>query len=197
MFNKSNLLKIILISSAFFLINIASAQTWYIGGGIGRSHASVSPLNFPGNPSVHKWATGGKGFIGYQFNDNLGLEFSYIKFGDVDITGLGEIGQTTLTFEGVGIIPIDKLISIGATAGLYHIQYRADQTLTYIDNIDRSPVSGYGFAYGAFIQYLVEENAYARASFDQIINRGNAPHMRLNHYLFSINLVLNLGDTYD
>ncbi|MCW5588238.1 MAG: outer membrane beta-barrel protein [Legionellales bacterium] len=173
------------------------AGTWFLGGGIGRSHDSAKSSSFLNSPTLNNWNTGGKAFIGYQFNDNLAAEFQYMQFGAVKILNQGQIRNSTLVGDLVGILPIDRLIDIGASVGLAHVQYRIDNGIQYSDNLDRSPRSQLAFEYGLFAQYEIEQNAFVRLAWDQVLPRAKDAHMKLSYGLASINLVLNLGDTYD
>ncbi len=77
----------------------AQDQGWYMGVGIGQSHttevASCSTLNrnFPGFPCHNKsTSTGAKLSGGYQFNENVGLEASYVNLGKFTMSSSGTFG---------------------------------------------------------------------------------------------------------
>src|SRR5216684_4300464 len=77
----------------------AQDQGWYMGVGIGQSHttevASCSTLNrnFPGFPCHNKsTSTGARLSGGYQFNENVGLEASYVNLGKFTMSSSGTFG---------------------------------------------------------------------------------------------------------
>lgn len=191
----------------FFLVSIIplllisatvnAAPMWYIGGGYGRSHVDLDSSAFNGAPSISRWSTGGKAYVGYKFNDYLAVDGTFIQFGKVDATGVGFIRTYSVIGSGVMMYPVTKNINLGAKAGLFWVKYRLSPNLadSYRTGVT-DPVGGLGFAYGTFAQYMIEQNAYVFASWDQLVSRGSRTALKLKNGIVSVGLEIQLADTY-
>lgn len=95
----------------------AMAQSFYVGGAVGRSEQkqSDSGLNLVDN------GTGAKVFGGYQIDKNFGVELGYAHLGEssINLEGLVVESKPKALFAAVtGTLPISKEVSAFAKAGV-------------------------------------------------------------------------------
>lgn len=95
----------------------AMAQSFYVGGAVGRSEQKLS---FDDIKLVDN-GTGAKVFGGYQIDKNIGLELGYAHLGKASISVEGEVVESkpkALFAAVTGTLPISKEVSAFAKAGV-------------------------------------------------------------------------------
>jgi hypothetical protein len=106
---------------------------------------------------------------------------------------MGKISPHAIEATLVGLLPVANNLSVGLDGGIYHDSYNFTGTISYADGLNHNPVDTFGFGYGGLIQYMLEQNAYLRAQYDQIIKPHNSLALRLNPQMVTLNLVIDIG----
>lgn len=122
----------------------ASGAGWYAGAGIGYAHLK-DDVNTSGLTSYSRDSndTGGKLFVGYRFNDYLGLEAAYIDFGkekftyqDPSVHGSGNVKVSAYSMAAVGRLPLGNSFALLGKIGVANAQAK------YNDNWSDTGVPG-------------------------------------------------------
>jgi OOP family OmpA-OmpF porin len=146
---------------AVALLSIASAPAFadsglYIGGTLGRASTS----NF-GSPLTSSSASVYGGLVGYQINQNFGVEAQYTgagKFSTATMSGKSDI----LTIDAVGSMPVSDSFSIYGKIGMGSSKTKvSDATATY-QNASRTALT-----YGLGVQYAATPNVGIRFGWDR------------------------------
>lgn len=146
---------------AVALLSIAAAPAFadsglYIGGTLGRA----STNNF-GPPLTSSSASVYGGIIGYQLNQNFGIEAQFTgagKFSTATMSGKSDI----LTIDAVGSMPVSDSFSIYGKIGMGSAKTKvSDVTATY-QNASRTAVT-----YGLGVQYAATPNVGIRFGWDR------------------------------
>ena len=116
---------------------IAHADTqpgFYAGAGIGTSKIGADELD---NTGFDDSDMGFKAFGGYDFNQNFGIEVSYVDFGEGSAEAGGSrasVGVSALTASAVGRIPVSEMFALYGKLGF----------ASYDVDLDFSNVPGFG-----------------------------------------------------
>jgi OmpA-OmpF porin, OOP family len=90
---------------------------FYVGAGIGST--KVGDDGFDGT-GIDDSDTGFKVFGGYDFNQNFGVEVSYVDFGEASISEAGDslsVGVSALTASAVGRLPVSDMFTVFGKLG--------------------------------------------------------------------------------
>ena len=132
----------------------AFAQSWYIGGGIGRGNLDVqgTDLGLP-NASVGDSATTYTLRGGYRFSPNLALEAAYYDLGEYDFSGnIGSVGVAgtakakAYAFNVVGILPLSEAFDVYGRIGYGSAELKANASAAgfVANDSDRKSSAFYG-----------------------------------------------------
>jgi len=95
----------------------------YFGVGLGATDFRGACDGISGPDSCSDTDTGIKIFGGYQFNRFAAFEFGYTDLGEAraHFSGLGNqrVGATGVEFTGIGMIPLDRRLSLLGRAGVF------------------------------------------------------------------------------
>jgi opacity protein-like surface antigen len=190
----SDLLFNILTAAAFGVVIILAPTTsraaadeasgLYIGAGVGQSDVDTS-CAVPGGvtTSCDTTNTAWKAYLGYQFNKWIGLEGGYVKFGDVNASGL--VGSTPVSAQtqtwGVPVYAVGSIPIPLDSAGKYKISVLGKLGAIYWDQQRNSSLpgnsgsgTGWDFAWGAGVQLTLSEHLGIRGEWEKFINVGNS-----------------------
>jgi OOP family OmpA-OmpF porin len=117
--------RIVFACVAVMLFGVAgtAAAQGYIGVGAGLTTVDIcDDLSGLGLTSCDDEDTGMKIFGGFKFNQNFGVEASWVDLGEVSLSGPG--GTATVEFDGfgvaaVGMIPLNPQFGIFGKVGAY------------------------------------------------------------------------------
>jgi OOP family OmpA-OmpF porin len=172
----------------------AQDQGWYMGAGIGLSHvsevASCSTLrsNFPGFPCHNKnTSTGAKLSGGYQFNEDVALEVSYVNLGKFTMSSSGTFGGgAPFTASGsdkvsgfsVDIVRTWPMTSkFGALGRVGVFRWTLDDSTSMFlggpIDVSNKP-SGNSLDFGVGVKYDIDGNIGARAELQRFQGIGNS-----------------------
>ncbi|MDH5178452.1 MAG: outer membrane beta-barrel protein [Gammaproteobacteria bacterium] len=144
-----SLSKTLLVASALLISSAASAET-YVGGALGQSGADL-----PG----YQDADSMKIFGGTRYG-NMGIEATYIDFGQFDINSNSHADVTGIELSAVAYMPITNNFDLMGKVGL--LAWNADVTFS------GSPVPSeddVDLALGIGAQYKVTDNIAVRAEY--------------------------------
>jgi OOP family OmpA-OmpF porin len=162
--------------------NAAGASGPYIGAGMGRSDFDTDcAVSGAVTTECEETGTAWKAYVGFQFNNWLGVEGGYTQFGDVDATGLGLTGTFDSKTETWGVpiyavgslpIPLDsggnfKISVLGKIGAIYWDQER---TSTLPGNSVSD--NGWDLAWGAGVQLTLSEHLGIRGEWEQFNDLG-------------------------
>ncbi len=129
-----------------------SGPEFYVGAGFGE--IDVDENDFDGDDTV------GRGFIGGKFNDYVGLELSYIDFGEFD-NQFASAESTGLTIAVTGWLPVAERFSLFAKGG--SLFWETDVEIgSFSDELD-----GNEFFWGIGAQYEITEHIDAMLEYDR------------------------------
>jgi OOP family OmpA-OmpF porin len=108
--------------AAFALTGALAAQAdtqpgFYVGAGVGTT--KVSDNSFDGT-GIDDSDTGFKIFGGYDFNQNIAVEVSYLDLGEASASDAGDslsVGVTALTAAAVGRLPLSDMFALYGKLG--------------------------------------------------------------------------------
>jgi OOP family OmpA-OmpF porin len=133
------------------------AQSWYIGGGIGRGNLDVtgSELGLP-NGSVGDSATTYTLRGGYRFSPNFAVEAAYYDLGEYDFSGsigsvsvAGTAKAKAFAINAVGILPVSEAFDLYGRVGYGTAELKANASaLGFVAN-DKDNQSGAFYGVGA------------------------------------------------
>jgi OmpA-OmpF porin, OOP family len=90
---------------------------FYAGAGIGTTKVGDDAFDGTG---IDDSDTGFKVFGGYDFNQNFGVEVSYVDFGEASISDAGDslsVGVSALTASAVGKLPVSEMFTLFGKLG--------------------------------------------------------------------------------
>ena len=114
---------------------------WYIGAGAGQSnYREICPYfeSLAWSSDCNDDPVGWKVFIGRDFSNYFGLELSYADPGKAEITGPAsspgtlDVHSRLVSFQGKLEIPIGKLLTVLAKAGLTYFNVDYQRTGSYL-----------------------------------------------------------------
>ena len=161
------------------LSSAAYAQA-YIGGGIGRDHASFPSLSTTilrvpvTGAGSNAERTSYKGFGGYQFTENWGLEASIARIGDghtasARVRGVGGSGKYNLesvTFAATGTLPLEGGFSLLGKLGVTRNHVSGEQFCVVGTCIRLGSSSHVNALWGVGAQYALSKAWALRLEFE-------------------------------
>jgi hypothetical protein len=154
---RSMILVVLTVVVLLATLSAAAADNgFYLGGAVGQASfgtGDVSDIEFDGE------ATGYKVFAGGRFITFLGVEASYVDFGDIDDErddALYTADVTGLTLQGVAYLPLG-IADIFAKAGLF--EWEADLESISSGTSATASSDGNDLVYGAGIQFRIKSFA--------------------------------------
>ena len=170
--------------AALLCTDVALAQStvpntgFYIGAGIGKSHARLKTDDFTaGDPTIAESSdtsdTGYKAFIGWQFNRYIAAELAYASLGRYKYTYTNATGQSSninydanaVALSGVFNIPIansfSALLRVGVSANMAE-RSPLSGSLTTIPPVGRTEKTRASAMGGLGLQYDIAPNASVR-----------------------------------
>lgn len=108
--------------AALALMGATAAQAdtqpgFYAGASIGTTKVGDDAFDGTG---IDDSDTGFKVFGGYDFNQNFGVEVSYVDFGEASISDAGDslsVGVSALTASAVGRLPVSDMFTLFGKLG--------------------------------------------------------------------------------
>jgi OOP family OmpA-OmpF porin len=123
----------------------------YGGFSLGGSSASFDSSDFAGNTATKKTKTGGKLFLGYDFNKNWAIEGGYVSFGKPTVTfptGVRTLDQSSWYLAGKGTAPINEKFGLFAKLGISSNRTKMTTTVPAASNANETK-AGALFGIGA------------------------------------------------
>ncbi len=115
------------LSIAICLPGLAIGQGLYLGGAIGNTSFKQGCDDVPAGLSCKKTDYGWKGFAGYQFTRNWGIEAGYSDFGKVKANGTfmgldtsAEVRVWGFGLAGTGTLPLSSQFDLLGKLGVFH-----------------------------------------------------------------------------
>jgi OOP family OmpA-OmpF porin len=115
------------LSIAICLPAVATGQGLYVGGAIGSSNFRQGCDGLPAGLSCKKTDSGWKGFAGYQFTPNWGVEAVTAEFGKAKANGRFRGIDTSAEarvwgwgLAGTGTLPLSKQFDLFGKLGVFH-----------------------------------------------------------------------------
>jgi OmpA-OmpF porin, OOP family len=144
------------------------APGFYAGVGVGQASIEVDDVDFDANDTAFKL------FGGYSFNENFGLEVTYLDGGAPDetfdlgggFTGSVETEVTGINLSAVGRIPVGESFSLFGKIGYasydFEVTARVDDISASEDGSDEDLSYGLGgaFAFGNSFEMRAEYEAF-------------------------------------
>ena len=153
----------------------AADNGFYVGGSIGQSRPSFGSESFSAGTgyNAENSATAWKGFAGYQFDKNWGVELNTMHLGTYDVTAptAGTSGTAKITGWGadvVGTMPMTQGVSLLGKVGMLRTDQRLGGTIGSASDKKWSPKVGIG------LKYDINERLGARVEMEHISNIGSA-----------------------
>jgi OOP family OmpA-OmpF porin len=175
----------------------AQDQGWYMGIGVGQSKAkqtaSCSDLNGLLDPgfscSLKDTDTGAKLFGGYQFNQYVAAEVSYVSLGNFKLSANGTITGIPATanasdkpsgfsIDAVGSYPITKEFAVLGRIGIFAWSLDDSSSVSApglalaSSSVSNKP-TGTNADFGIGVKYDFDRNMGARAEFQRFKSIGN------------------------
>jgi hypothetical protein len=128
---------------------------FYFGGGVGNANYSDNGLSLViGDAEIEKSADGIKGYLGYQFNNVVGLELGYADYGKYKSTRVGSdysyAAQSYSVAANLGYSFLDSQLRPFVNLGLGYVQTKHENLYPLYKSIKDAAVS---LHYGVGIQY--------------------------------------------
>lgn len=193
----TSVLSTCLFSSSVFASDASSAEgfnfkDWYIGGEFGRKRQDdlCDPAFISCDSSDSAWSV----FSGYEFTQNLALEFGYTDLGDYSTTSLLNTMQnkaiTSMSgYELAGVVnlPVAEHVNIFTKLGAM-----------YYDGEERSVVGsfddkGWAGLFGLGLSYDFTQSLQARAEYNFIHDLGDREFAGDHGHLTTLGLVYRFG----
>ena len=133
------------------------AQSWYIGGGVGRGNLDVAgnELGLP-NASVGDSATTYTLRGGYRFNPYFAVEVAYYDLGEYDFSGnlggvsvAGTAKAKAFALNAVGILPLSEAFDLYGRVGYGEAELKANASAAGFVGNDSDRQSGTFYGVGA------------------------------------------------
>lgn len=130
----------------------ANADGWYAGAGGGQSKMK-EPAKALAGTSFDDKDSAWKGFVGYQFQEPVALELSYVDFGQFVGSGVAAsdvFDATGATLSVLGGVPFNRTFSLIGRAGV--TRWDVDDVYAVPGNSGAPSASGTSFSFGAGAQ---------------------------------------------
>lgn len=143
----------------------AAEAGWYMGGSVGRTNTKFTNVDFAFNEagtteSKDNTKTGGKGFVGYDFNKNWGIEGGYTSLGKPEYKYAGRSnGRDSQTLNSwslaaKGTLPLNNQFDLFAKLGVTNNKASSSTTTSGVTVLNLSAsknrsdvLAGVGAAY--------------------------------------------------
>lgn len=154
---RSVILAVLTVVAMLATLSAAGADNgFYLGGAVGQTSFTTGDL---GDVDFEGEATGYKVFAGGRFITFLGVEASYVDFGEIDDdrdNALYTADVTGLTLQGMAYLPLG-IADIFAKAGIFEWEADLESTLTGTPATASS--DGNDLVYGLGIQFRIKSFA--------------------------------------
>jgi len=161
----NTVLAVLVTLAGIAVSNPASAQ-FQLGLQVGRVHAEALCSGVPGGLGItcsEVDNTVPRGFVGYQFSRNWGIEGG-VAGGEAGASGTQTIKATVWDAFVVGTLPISSRFDLYGKVGMYYARIKeSDQVLFGVVTKPGRSEKDSGFAMGAGFQYNVNRNIALRA----------------------------------
>jgi len=171
----------------------AQDQGLYIGGSIGQSRANdvggcSDIFDIVNSCSVKTTDTGWRLFAGYQINQSVAIEGSYLDLGTFTISGSGRIAGTPVfanasgsdkatgfSLDAVGTLPINAQFGLIGRIGVFAWTLDASATASGggISASASDKPTGTSLDYGVGVKYDLDGNIGIRGEFQRFTKIGN------------------------
>ncbi len=139
--------KIAAVAAVTLLAAPAAFADFYVGGAIGQTRVSESIDGLRIEDNSTNWRI----YAGYEFNEYIGIEGSYLDLGEISDNVLGvpvKADADGWSLAAVGKIPLSEKWAVQAKAGLYFWDGQSSVAgVTENDPGDQNPFVGLGVAY--------------------------------------------------
>lgn len=177
---KKTLLAVAVVSAIASTSALAGTDGFYVGAKGGYDLWSASTKHDQRDPALqsvtnnldkNSWTAGV--FMGYNFNDYLGLEFGYDYLGKLGVNGLpmrsgvvvdGDMWTQGLELAGRFILPFTDDFEAYAKAGIFAFNTNSNYAKHH---------NGVTPLFGAGLQYYFTDNFFARLEYDWYHKVGN------------------------
>ena len=160
---------------------LASVPGFYILGQIGSGNTHAEASNAAAMSIDDRVVFTGRIAGGYQFNQNLAVEIGYIRFSDVDFSGVGGVlgqdvalSEKAIDFMAKPMLPLSTNFDIYAKLGLAYFKANGSAIVNGISYLGYSdswvPALGLGLSYDITPSVLLDL-AWTRL---QSVGGGNA-----------------------
>lgn len=203
--------RLILGSLALFSVSLAHAEGAYLGADVGYAWVDTGAkdtaqalANLAGETVSYKDDGGavlGRLFLGYNFNENVGIELGYFQSGSVDVDYRSANGQANENYKAKGG-DLSLLLRPSVSSGLNGLFLRAGghyskvdgkASLAYDDGVTAATYtangweSGTGFLVGAGYDFKLDKSTNARISYTYMDRLGGVSNADANVLTFGIN----------
>lgn len=171
----------------------AQDQGFYVGGSVGQSRANdvgncSDIFDIINSCSVKTTDTGWRLFAGYQFNQYVAIEGSYVELGTFTISGSGRIAGTPvfgnatgsdkangISLDAVGTLPVNAQFGLIGRIGLFAWTLDASATASGvgISASTSDKPTGTSLDYGVGVKYDFAKNLGIRGEFQRFTKIGN------------------------
>jgi OOP family OmpA-OmpF porin len=135
----------------------ALAQSWYIGGGIGRGNLDQSGTDLGlGNASVGDSATTYTLRLGYRHSPYFAVEGAYYDLGEYDFSGsisnvsfAGTAKAKAFAINAVGILPLSEAFDLYGRVGYGEAELKANASVAGFVGNESDRQSGAFYGVGA------------------------------------------------
>lgn len=146
--------------------------------GVGAGAARLKGDDFPSAPTDRS-STGGKAFVGYQFNQFFGIEAGGVNTGKFD-SSVGSLRGQGAFIDAVGRFPISNSFSATARLGAFHGKLKDGRSGVQLTDDGTNVKGGLGVQY-AFNNHNTIGLEWERYRFD-----GVATDSRVNTDLYTV-----------
>ena len=168
-------LALLTLTSMFPALASAQDAGGYVGGSLGQSNFddgnAIPDLITSG--TVHGTDTGYKIFVGYQFNQNFGLEFAYVDLGEasyrgsyfgLSVTG-GTVKVSGLNISAVGTLPLNPSFALFGKVGMFSWDAKANDITGGVPFSGKDDGTDLSFGLGA--SYNINKNVSVRGEWER------------------------------
>lgn len=203
--------RLIIGSVMFFLVSLAHSEGAYLGADVGYGWVDTNAkdtaqtlANLSGETVSYKDDEGavlGRLFLGYNFNENVGVELGYFGSGSVDVDYRSANGQANENAKVRGVdlsLMLRPSVSSGLNglflrAGGHYSKIDGNASLAYNDGTNAATYSasgsesGTGFLVGAGYDFNLDKNINARVSYTYLDSLGSVSNADVNVLTFGLN----------
>lgn len=162
---------------SFPSLSHASIPGFYILGQLGSGNTHAEASNAAALSVDSKIVLTGRIAGGYQFNQNLAMEIGYIRFSDVDFSGVGGVpGQNVslrekaIDFMAKPMLPLSNNFDIYGKLGLAYFKANGATTVNGKNYLGYS--DGWDPAIGLGLNYDITPNVIVDLAWTRIQNAG-------------------------